>query len=264
MKAFSIVFGGAFLSVVLSVYQLRSEEMQPSIVMRDITVAERDFTLPQLEKLFRGLLHEGDTVPRVLKVEAYTDQNAFSGTFKYTTDVSYDTWLAWHLDYAKAVRSSAELLMINGNAAMRLRDASGAVQSLVLEGSNPYALNASGIDFCLLHLAASKSAPITSKKWDEHTYVSNLSLFLVAKSTVNQKAAEAVSEKLRTIIGVEQATVEVRTDPWFIRDETFPIVSPYVNAGKPPTREEYEHSQQWSCIANSEGVQCFSSGADLK
>ncbi|PYT86880.1 MAG: hypothetical protein DMG36_25880 [Acidobacteria bacterium] len=73
-----------------------------------------------------------------------------------------------------------------------------------------------------------------------------------------------LKSELRTIIGVAQVTVEVRTDPWFIRDETFPIVSPYVNAGKPPTREAYEHSQQWSCIANSEGVQCFSSGADLK
>lgn len=263
MKGFSLLLTGAFLSVVFSVGQVGSEEAQPQIVMRDIIVADHEFTLFQLEKRFRGLLRQEGAVPRVLKVEAFTDPKTVSGTFKYTSDVSYEAWLAWYLDYAKAIPSSAELLVINGNAAMRVRDASGAIQTLVLEGSNPYALNAGGIDFYLLHLAASKSAPITSKKWDERTYVSTLSLFLVTQGNVNQKVAEAVSEKLRAMTGVEQATVEIRSDAWFIRDEAFPIVSPYVKLGTPPTKEEYEHSRQWSCIANSEGVQCSISGAGV-
>ena len=247
--AFSAAFAGA-----------QAQSQRPPVLMNSIIVPESEFSVPQLEARFREVIAKQGSEFRLVRVEVFTSEQARLNSAKYGSDVTYENWAEWYRDYK--IPPEAELLVISGNAAMRVRDLSGHLTFRVLAGSDPYTSHVGQSEFHILHLAASDSAPLASTqplhgKNGELKYVLTLHFYVVAGSVVREQDAKAFTELLRHVSQVDEISVLIRRDPWFITaDLYFPIVSPFAIAGDPPTREEYEHSQECSCRTRAAGTTC--------
>src|SRR5207245_4861859 len=58
--------------------------------------------------------------------------------------------------------------------------------------------------------------------------------------------------------------LSIRADPWFITDEDFPVVSPYIGPQKPPTQEQYERGLQWTCVGRYRQISCWPRGSAVR
>jgi hypothetical protein len=229
-----------------------SVEEATFLLTQIVIVPQSEFTVPKLKERFDEILLAQSGKARVLIVEAYCDKQAISKSIKYGTDVNYETWMNWYREYK--IPTTAELLRIGPNAAMRVRDSAGNVASLVLSGSDPYTFQANGVEFHLLHVIASDSARLDDFKAPD--LVSTLNFFMLAKGDLNESVLKAAAENLENSTGAPQITVAIRRDPWFVSSVYFPIVSPFWDGGKPPTQHEYESSPEWYCHATPGKAHC--------
>ena len=83
-----------------------------------------------------------------------TDRKAASANWKCATDISYQGWRSEFEDYRRHVPPSAQFISINGNAAMRVRDASGNVRTTVIAGNDPNTLTIRSRQFQLADFIA--------------------------------------------------------------------------------------------------------------
>jgi len=229
----------------------------PALLWQTIVIPEPEFTTPSLKERFLRVLRERDPSLVVLHLEVFIDKEEANGrNMKLRSDVSYEVWRDLYRDYEKGIPPSAELLMINGNAAMRTRDKNGKISMVVLQGSNPFIIHVPGRDFSLLHLAIEEGA--SRMALEQRTTESTVMLlcYIAGDGSIDVENGRAIAEVLRKEIGLGEVYVHLRSDPWFITDSSFPIVSPYAADAKPPTEEEYQRAPQIMCVADRQPISC--------
>lgn len=252
------VLGACTLAVTLSLVagsdELVLEHRTAKVLWQKVVVPDSEFTLDSLKSRFERALQRESARFQVIKLEVFVDKQEALSNRKGATDVSYDSWEFLYRDYETKIPPSAELLMIRNNAAMRVRDQRGGVVSTVLRGKDPYTVWALGKKLALVHMAAYKGAPLRdqSKK-----FVDVLSFFLMADDDFDERAAKAITQGLIKETGIKEIQVVIRPDPWFISDDNFPVVSPYVRRTPPPSKVEYDKTPEWVCVADTRSIGCF-------
>jgi len=247
------------LTAVLAIDETILNQQQQSISWRRIVVNSSDFSVDKLEGKFRSLLADEGSRFRVIKLEVFIDRNeARNGNCKCSTDVTYGLWKELYREYEKGLPASAELLMIDGNAAMRVRGSDGAVTLKLLHGNDPYNVYVDRVGLRLIHMATIPRESQSSE--NERTRALNLAFFMVTASSFNESTARAAVEKLRRVTGSEGIELEIRADPWFIASSDFPVVPPYIQQAKPPSEEEYAAGLQWTCLLENSRTRCWKQG----
>jgi hypothetical protein len=229
----------------------------PALLWQKVVIPEPEFTTALLKERFLRVLRDKDPRLVVLHLEVFIDKEEANGrNMKLRSDVSYEVWRDLYRDYEKGIPPSAELLMINGNAAMRMRDRDGSVRMIALQGSNPFIIHGPGGDFNLLHLAIEEG---TSTYALEHQTTDTTQIFLcfiTGTKAIDITNGKAIAMKLRKDIGLGEVEVRLSSDPWFITDSSFPIVSPYAAGAKPPTEGEYQRAPEILCTADAQVISC--------
>jgi hypothetical protein len=221
---------------------IKDRRWPKKLLVQTIIVPPSSFEPASLASLFSEiLLNEGGTYS-VMKIEVFTDRKAESANCKCVTDVAYKGWLSWLEDYRRQVPPSAQFISINGNAAMRVRDASGNVRTTVIAGEDPNKLTIRGMRFQLADFIAgsvyvraldTEELQISFYYWSSDSY---------DKSTVN----EVLTERVKTT-GVQNTSVVVEPWPWFILSDEFPILYPYDSLGEPPSEDAYYSALRVTC-----------------
>jgi len=235
------------------------DQRWPSVAAQTLVIRVSDFDVQKLERRFRAILQRTNSEIHVLRVEVFTDrQEAISGNCKCSTDVTYVLWRSLFRDYESHIIPSAELLMIDGSAAMRVREASGRVVTKILQGSDPYLLKLTGSELEILHMAVVPAEDSFQNQAGKTSV--RLDFFLLASAPFDESTAGTATQRLREATGIEEITLAIRSDPWFIVEDTFPVAPRYVTDLRPPTKEQYEEAPQYTCVADAKHINCWRQG----
>lgn len=230
----------------------------PGLVDDKLVIPKVDFTQAKLEARFRKTLSDLDRSVRLLHLEVFIDRReAVSGNIKLRSDVNYDVWKNLYQEYRQKVPPSAELLMINENAAMRIRSRDGKVTTTVLRGTNPFILQIPGAEFHLVYLVGRYETSWKGLKSKSLEKTQAVRYYLVSSQSIDLGLAKSITEQLRKQTGFGDVYVDVRPDPWFITDSDYPVVPPYVERSVPPTETQFRETPTVSCVADDQEIECF-------
>lgn len=169
---------------------------------------------------------------------------------KAMADYSYDLWAEVLLERTAKLRPIAVALKINGDVGLRFRDEAGISSESVLCGGNPF-LIASGIgNGKILHINFSR----IPRNGSSAEYVS---FFLEVPSPVSTAAAKAYALELKRSVKTDAHVLSiVRSDSWFIANESFPVFYPFMGSTKAPTLSSYLCSRTVVCAEIGGEVDC--------
>jgi hypothetical protein len=150
----------------------------------------------------------------------------------------YPFWRGQYDAIAKRMFSIGELMVLRGNAVVRYRDSSGSVTDTVLMGSDPRLVVIGGFRGKLVHVGMQGRMPKPS-----------LQLYVVGTGTLDAGAGAEYISNFSHEMGVDDSTVEFRSDPWFINEiwtPWFPLFEEH--RGKPPSVAEFSQSKTLNCL----------------
>jgi len=228
-----------------------------TVLWNNLVKPTSEFHQDQLETLFREILSKAAANTSVIHVEVMDDPESYVLTAMWRDELNYEVWRNMFSDYEKRIPPMAEILAIGKNAAMRIRDEQGNVSTKVLQGSDPYVFHACGEDLSLIHLGMHE--PLRPPNY-EKSYVS-LHFFFVVTVQPDEKLTRCVVKEVRRLSNISDVNVNIRTDPWFIDESLFPVISPFLSEIRPPSKDEYESAPQWHCgVAYDGKVSCWGHG----
>jgi hypothetical protein len=209
-----------------------------SVQRREIIRPRTSFNESGMETEFRRILTEAEDSD-ILLVEALDSQNSANLVEMGVDDASYALWETLYSDYKQNVPPFGELLRIKGNATMRLRDDEGHVRIKVLKGEDAYRFDFCGRSFSLAHLAVKTDDQTKSEPY--------LHFFLTTDGAPDERITRCAHRELQSRLSNAAVNVSVRNDAWFLLHSDYPVVLPFLSQAKPPTKEEYEGTPEWSC-----------------
>jgi hypothetical protein len=232
-----LILGGAL--VALDPLERAGHDREPTAERQQILLPTARFNEADMEMQFRGILSGKSPEGGTLLVEALDRENSAVLFEMGVNDASYALWETLYSDYKDNIPPVAELLKMGRNAAMRLRDQEGRVWLKVLEGESPYDLHFCGRSFALAHLSINTGIA-TNRSPDLH-------FFLTTDQAIDERIARCARGELQRLVSVPTVDVSIRNDAWFLLDPDYPVVLPFLKENRPPTKEEYEAAQEWSC-----------------
>ena len=131
----------------------------------------------------------------------------------------------------------AELMSIEGNAILRYRDKSGAVSTVVLQGSDPRLIRVGDYQGRIIQVGMHGriESPLP------HLYV-------VGAGTISSKAAAYYARDLAARLNVRISWIEFRADPWFINEIWTPFFPWFDTSGSVPTEEAFKKTKTQYCF----------------
>jgi len=226
--------------------------VQP-LTSKMVILPTTEFEQSKIESRFEGYLAASSPDTRFLLIRAIDREQSFQLAEIGFTDVTYGLWRLLFSDYERQIPPFAELLQINGNVGIRLRDREGRITTKVLRGRNPYAITGCGTAFPVLHVSLTTTRDLE----DPQRSSSNLHFFVLSDSAVNQEIARCVLTKVRELGLGGNLAVSIRKDPWFIQDSDYPVVLPFLESIQPPSKEQYEKALQSYCGLYEGKVICW-------
>ncbi len=236
-----------------------TEQRWPSVITRTIVISPDLSLVPYLEKTYDELRLDSARV-RMVRIEVFPDADGrWNDNCKCRSDVSYEAWSRLYGGLGNRIPVSGELLILNGNAAVRTRDKHGAITSKVLGGgADPFSFRAEGRVVDVLNIVARRLSPLERHTGSGSGLREYLGFYVLSREGVDESLARSVTSSLYAATGVEDVEVYLRTDPWFITDEDFPIVPTYISVASPPTESQYQSAPEWRCTASRDAISCHS------
>ena len=181
-------------------------------------------------------------------VDAADAQRELHG--KLTTEGTYQRWLRLYSAFGRKPLAMAELFGYANNAVLRLRDAAGICSEVVLAGNNFLRIESGGVRFEILHIYYHPLPPdVAPSPGDE----AMISVYVRASQPPDLDRAEELSTLLQRRLRQKRVDVSIRTDSFFISDDSFPVVYRFDELSRPPTEREYASSQTVSCMPRITG-----------
>jgi len=150
----------------------------------------------------------------------------------------YPFWRQFYDAVNKEMFPIGELMVLGGNAVVRYRDQSGTVTETVLIGINPRAIGIGEFKGKLVHVGMKGRMPMP---W--------LELYVVGTGTLDGKAGADYISNFSHAMGVNNSTVEFRSDPWFMNEiwrPWFPLFEEH--RGEPPSEAEFSLTKTLTCL----------------
>lgn len=239
---------------VVSPQELSEYSASRAILARSISLPLADFKLQRLEERFGPLLSRHSNA-KLIVFDAYaTEQAGGSDNCKCSTDITFEFWKSLYQSYIiKAPMAAAQLLGLNGNLLLRVREPGGVVTTKVLKGTSLSRFQFAGATLNLLHVGVTRRQQ-TSLTNDGAIHGE---FFLVTEQPFDSSFARDLAVHLQSESGLSTLSVLIRADPWFIREDTFPVAYPFLPNSDPPGQETYETSRQSTCVIEGKKIQCW-------
>jgi hypothetical protein len=213
-------------------------------------------TEQQLERIASELLGSGETTLGSIVAYGSPEDRVLSGPRGFD-HCGYGHWRSM-IEAHESQRGCPEVreaAKIGSNVVIRSLDhACGRSSKLLIGNVSPLDLVVDGASFEVLDMSFSR--PMGQE--NEHRI--HADLYVRAKGTVSTGRAKALTARIRDLTGVEEISVELRSDPWFITDCGFPALFPFESQPPIPTLEEFSRTKYASCgsFAFTRGnIQCF-------
>jgi hypothetical protein len=224
------------------VYEWKSKDF----FIQRIAVSGADFEPRRLEAYFERYLRTPYLRHKLVDVSVYVDEKeARNGNAKSVTDVTYELWANLYEDYRRGVPPMAELLVLNGAAIMRVRSLDGTVSRKILKLTDPLNFKTEHHSFEIIHFTLLHQL---------HKVVPRF--FLIGLVPISKDGAMEATEYIANLLKLNEVSVEIRLDPWFITEETFPVTYVFQSAFNPPSAETYKVSPQVGCWLENKVLKC--------
>lgn len=154
--------------------------------------------------------------------------------------LSFESWKRWHDASEKSQGPIAEMISVDGNSILRLRDLDGHISEVVLQGKNPLTVGMAQI----LYFGFSGSTPGLIQP-------ARVDIFVKSNPLIDMEAARSLLKAWADRFPEFSVSLRVREDMWFTTDWTFPFFFPFGEDGKPPAQKEYAQTHTIMCSDNS-------------
>ncbi len=171
---------------------------------------------------------------------------------KGITDYSYQYWHDQYSDISSRLSEIAELVKIGDSATLRIRWKTGATEEIRILGENVFHGQVGGQRYDLLELTLRPVLPHSRRP----EIVPSIAIKVEEEGTLNAATADELSNYFRSRISARGLQVVIRSDSWFIDDESYPYVNPFVEAGDPPGWGTYEQTISYYCKPSQLGSAC--------
>lgn len=204
-----------------------------------LAVGESYLQLPRLERLYRSLL-TSDLPPRhAIFVAAYPDVDSenWMADGQPFENFSFDQWrdVLLRVRREHPWRAARVVATMDGVVVQVAKD--GKYSSTVISGKDPTKFSLGGAGYELLH------AEFRQQVQGGEPF---LLAFVRADQFPSLEGAKLLTEAIRAKFPANHLMVSIRPDIWFVYD-SFPVWFPFCPQGRPPTWEEFSHTNEIIC-----------------
>jgi hypothetical protein len=214
------------------------EEASPTIIFRGIAVSGERFDQQCVIGRSRKFLAANNSKKLIVLTLVPDEPDANISLMGCDHCKPYPFWRMQYDAVSKRMFAIGELMAFGQNSVVRFRDKSGSVSETVLTGSDPRSVVIGGFKGKIVHAGMSGRMPMP---W--------LELYVVGTGALDSKAgAEYVADFSRQM-GVNDSTIEFRSDPWFINEiwrTWLPLFEEH--RGSPPSEEAFAATKTLDCF----------------
>jgi hypothetical protein len=226
-------------------------QLEGSVVQKDFLIQPNDFSSAYVLKLSNSFLHETRNAS-LAKLTIYTQKPlAFllrSG--KGVTDYSYEFWRSEYSELLPKLSAMAELVKVKDHATLRIRDAEGRVEEIALNGDNVFHGRVNGTEYDLLEVTFRKTLPNSA------TPRVSVNFSIALRQTLSFDSALAIAKCIEGQVGMPDVAIVIRNDRWFVDDQSYPWINPFVPVAQLPTWDQYKDSFSYYCSSKSNQTKC--------
>lgn len=235
--------------VMVSAQEATFELRVPNGLHRCVLIEQKEFNRERVEAISRTFLNENRSLP-VLKLSIVTNRrdSAIALCGKCMYDYPFSVWLRLRRQWLLEHGPVAEMIAINGNAVLRVRDRAGDIQRVVLAGNDPLRVRVAGTAIEILHIAFPSAEGVFRSR-------ETLEFYARRSGPLSLNEAVEVTRVLRDATG-GRIDLSVRADSWFVASEHFPIVSIFEPITEPPRYESLVQNKTIYCIGAVRDVRC--------
>lgn len=234
-----LIVGGGTGRAVERVY---SDLGDQQYTFRTIIVSEDEFRMPMLEDAARRFMSTAGRRSLVV-FSIFTNPEDAAMDVAASRD-SYLGWRAYYDDASRRPLRTAQAIAINGDWALRVRQADGGVDTRILAGRDPLRFDSDGTAFEIL-VVQSRVGTL----FDQCERGASLSpvIYVKTDAALTATACEKAADRLARLLGARKLFVSFRNDHWFISFGGFPVVYPFSTKQAPPSEKAYYNSDAFTC-----------------
>jgi hypothetical protein len=199
-----------------------------------ISLSDGVFTAEHLEQLARAEL---ERTPRATFIKLTMVGTKGGLPLPKATDAAY-SFENWRRIYDLATPNEiAEMIRINDDAALIVRDRTGRLTERILTGRNPLRVAGAGQDFQIVDIILSRAI----------AYGADIRFFLRTAGPLRVEAGEELLQMLQSSVPNSRVSASVQNNAWFVDDGDYPFLNPFVEREAEPTKEEYLQTKTLDC-----------------
>lgn len=216
------------------------EHRWPSLREITIQVESAKFTPEYLMRICRTQLKTKPIEP-FLRVEIFGDEGG--SLLPKPSHFIFQSWLGLR---RYKLGPYAELLAINGNAVLRMRDPEGMVSSRVIAGRNPLQISIGVYHYEIVHFDL--------RDWPGP----KVEVYARTEAPLAPDPGIALLRALKPLFArCRSLSLYLRNDAWFVHEPNFPYLYPFESNEPRPIEEEYRKTLTLTCQRRGDnGPEC--------
>lgn len=223
------------------------------IEQRTLTVPQAEFKEDRILALAREFADNAGPCCRAAVLSIYVDSiDARIMSGKGYLPVDYESWARDYAAFGRRALPMAEVVVLRSGAIARISDGRRETKRIVLLGRDPLAIQDAGRSASIIHLRLFRGIPLASGRADERT---GADVFVRTSGTLDERSGRTFSTLIASRLGLDFASVHLRTDTWFIDHAVFPVDYRFDDTD-PPTFNQFLNSETQTCYVESGESTC--------
>jgi hypothetical protein len=239
-----------YVAALLSAQTIFFHDEGAGIVDRALIVPPDEFNRQNVERIAREFLNTQSTGRVILRLTIGTDKptlaaSLYSGPHGETAE----SMIANIRKVGQPKQPIARLLAVDNDATLSYRN-QGVYSEIQLVGTrNPAMFHLQGRDYELLHFKLIKmGASLSPNPFDLH-------LFFKVSPTLSISSCVALTRRMLGLVKIPYLSVSFRRDVWFIQDQDYPLVFPFLEKIVLP--DQAQVLAPWAtCGTYRDGIRC--------
>lgn len=228
--------------------------VRPKIVNRVIIVPKVEFNIDHVRRLAQQFLNGQDgAAASILRLLMVPDETSRASNFIHgLPGVSYTSTVDLIRQAGGLPKGPlARLFAMSGAAKLSYVDQGDLAEELLTGTADPTILRDNSYTYEFLHFTMTEAG--AALRGDKLF----LDVYLKASPRVSVSSSVRVFDTLREITKVQNLTVHVRSDAWFMGDPEYPLVPAFTRPLIVPNELEYKIAPQLDCsVVRGRGVRC--------
>ena len=159
---------------------------------------------------------------------------------------SYDYWRRLYEVAAQTPNAIAEVISIDNNVILRMRDLDGKVTRRVLSGDDPLRMVVNSDPLEIVYISFRPSSLLSEA----------VSVYARTSAPLRAETGLILLRQLESALGDLQVSLAIRHDGWFIYQPGYPFLNPFLEEANLPTHEEYDKEPTLVCGRSTGTMAC--------